>query len=210
MERADGNLADLHDAYKEQTGGDVPPEHALDLLDQAAAALDFLAGIKAPSLSAGGLQHCDVKPSNLLIVGETLKVADFGLCAGSGWQTHSGGWKGTLPYAAPELFNGSAVPGTDQYALAVTFCEMVMGERPFPRRDSRETAPTGMPVDLTKLREHELPIITRALHPYPSARWPSCKSFLQRCARPSASLRGDVSVRIYPRGLLGPLRSCAV
>jgi serine/threonine protein kinase len=210
MERADGNLADLRDAYLEQTGGNIPPDHALDLLDQAADALDFLAGIKSPSLSARGLHHCDIKPSNLLIIGETLKVADFGLCSGSGWHTHTGGWKGTLPYAAPELFNGSASPGTDQYALAVTFCEMVMGDRPFPKRDSRENAPTGMPVDLTKIRENEFPIITRALHPYPSARWHSCKEFLQALRAAVGKPRGGVSVRIYPRGLRGSLRPCEV
>src|SRR5262249_43918878 len=36
MERADGNLADLRDAYRKETGGNVPPGHALDLLQQAA------------------------------------------------------------------------------------------------------------------------------------------------------------------------------
>jgi serine/threonine protein kinase len=210
MERADGNLADLHAAYQEQTGGNMPADHALELLDQAAAALDFLAEIKSPVLSAHGLQHCDVKPSNLLIVGETLKVGDFGLCAGSGWQTHTGGWKGTLPYAAPELFKGSAAPGTDQYALAVTFCELVMGDRAFCKRDSRETAPTCMPIDMTKLRTSEFPVIMRALHPYPSSRWPSCKAFLQSLRKVVCEPRGAASVRIFPRGLHGPLRPAGV
>jgi serine/threonine protein kinase len=122
------------------------------------------------------LQHCDVKPSNLLLLGDQIKVADFGLCAGSGAYTHKRGWKGTLPYAAPELFKGAAAPGTDQYALAVTFCEMVMGDRPFVKEAIG--SPDRSPIDLTKLREREFPVISRALHPYPSARWPSCKAFI--------------------------------
>jgi serine/threonine protein kinase len=205
MERADGNLADLRAAYQEHTGGNIPPDHALELLGQAAVALDFLAGLKLPGFScAGGLQHCDVKPSNLLVLGDKLKVADFGLCAGSGWHTHTGGWKGTRPYAAPELFNGAAVPGTDQYALAVTFCEMVMGERPFFQ--AAPNTPTGLPIDLTKLRDKEFPIIARALHPYPSSRWPTCQAFIQELRKVALLPRGPSSVRIFPRGPRGSLR----
>ncbi len=207
MERANGNLGDLKAAYRAETGGNIPPEHALDLLDQAAEALDFLAGLKLPGFSGTrGLQHCDVKPSNLLLFGNTLKVGDFGLCAGSGWHTHSGGWKGTLPYAAPELYNGAAAPGTDQYALAVTFCEVVMGDRPFWKGDLAHTPPTGMPIDLTKLRDNEYPILARALHPYPSSRWPTCRAFLQALRKAVETPRQGKSVRIFPRGRCGPLR----
>ena len=206
MERANGNLADLQVAYRAEAGGHIPPDHALDLLDQAAVALDFLAGLKLPGISStGGLQHCDVKPSNLLMFGGKLKVGDFGLCAGAGWHTHSNGWKGTLPYAAPELFNGAAVPGTDQYALAVTFCEVVIGDRAFWKGDPATRSPNSLPIDLTKLRDTECPVLTRALHPYPSSRWPSCKAFLQALRKAASAPRARTSVRIFPRGMRGPL-----
>jgi serine/threonine protein kinase len=136
-------------------------------------------------------------------------VGDFGLCAGSGWHTHSGGWKGTLPYAAPELFNGAAAPGTDQFALAVTFCEVVMGERPFWPANPSKTPPSGLPIDLTKLRDSEYPVLARALHPYPSSRWPSCTAFLQALRKAIQDSRPANSVRIFPRGRCGPLRPAA-
>jgi serine/threonine protein kinase len=209
MERADSNLADLHAAYREQAGGNVPADHALDLLEQAAIALDFLATTTLPGFaSSRGLQHCDVKPSNLLVVGTRLKVADFGLCAGSGWRTHKRGWKGTLPYAAPELFNGGAAPGTDQFALAVTYCEMVMGERLFWKGSLKDTPPPGIPIDLTKLRENEFPVLVRALHPMPSSRWPSCQAFVAALRKAVAAPRSEV--RIFPRGSRGSLRACQV
>lgn len=209
MERADCTLGDLHDAYIQQTGGNVPVDHALELLEQAADALDFLASARlvGVSTSARGLQHCDIKPSNLLLVGNQLKVGDFGLCASASWVTHSKGWKGTRPYAAPELFKGSAAPGTDQYALAVTFCELVMGAGVFWPDSQINSAPNGMPIDMTKLREKEFQVISRALHPYPSSRYPSCKAFLEALRQVVQMPRSGstTSSRIYPRGLRGPL-----
>jgi serine/threonine protein kinase len=210
MERADGSLADLQRAYLEQTGGNIPPDHALDLLEQAARALDFMASARIPGLaSSRGLQHCDIKPSNLLLVGNRLKVGDFGLCSGSGLITHRGGWKGTPPYAAPELFNGAASATTDQFALAVSFCELVMGRRPFWPAATAANPPTGIPIDLTKLREREFPIIARALHPYPSSRFPTCLAFIEAMRKACTNPRGNASVRIYPRGLRGSLNKAS-
>ena len=51
MERADGNLDDLRQVYLEETGKNIPADHLLDLLDQAAAALDFLAELKLPGVN---------------------------------------------------------------------------------------------------------------------------------------------------------------
>jgi serine/threonine protein kinase len=180
MERADGNLSDLHDFYLEETGKNVPPDHLLEMLEQVAVGLDFLAGVRLPDYhtASRGLQHCDIKPSNLLVLGDTVKIADFGLCAASNWQTHKNAWKGTWPYAAPELFKGQATTGTDQYALAVTFLRLCAGDRPFlPKRPPSAAGPE-CGVDLTKVREKELPVLRRALHPLPSCRWPSCQDFI--------------------------------
>jgi serine/threonine protein kinase len=178
MERADRNLEDLRLLYRSRTGAEVPRCHALELLSQAADALDFIAQLKLSGLTGSrGMQHCDIKPTNLLLCGNTLKVADFGLCVGSGWQTHSGGWRGTVPFAAPELHKGSATLGTDQYALAVTYCWLVMGEAVF--FDWENHRPGDRPVDLTKIRPEECPVLTRALHPYPSSRYPSCRAFIE-------------------------------
>jgi serine/threonine protein kinase len=169
---------------RQETGDNFTPVRAVDLLAQAAVALDFLAGLQLPALGSRGLQHCDIKPRNLLLLGDMLKVADFGLCAGTGWQTHTGaGWRGTWPYAAPELFSGRPAPGTDQYALAVTFCEMVRGERAFWPGARPTDAPTSQPVNLTRVREREMVVLTRALHPQPSMRYPSCAAFIDALRR---------------------------
>jgi serine/threonine protein kinase len=180
MERADGNLEDLRQVYLEETGKNIPLDHVLEMLEQVAVALDFLAEVKLPGVnqSSRGLQHCDIKPSNLLLLGDCVKIADFGLCAATSWQTHRNGWRGTPPFAAPELYKGQAIAGTDQYALCITFLQLCVGDRPFWKDRPVNGPPSGMPIDLTKLREREFPIIRRALHPQPIMRWPSCLAFI--------------------------------
>src|SRR5262249_4962342 len=135
MERADGDLAALHATYREEFGTNVPREHALDLLAQVADALDFLGRVALPGLcSAGGLQHCDVKPANILLVGDVAKLGDFGLCAAVAARTHRSGWRGTPPYAPPEFYHGLPSSRADQYSLAVTYCELCEGRGVFTQR----------------------------------------------------------------------------
>jgi serine/threonine protein kinase len=197
MERADGNLEDLRQVYLDETGKNIPIDHLLELLEQAAEGLDFLTELKLPGVNPAsrGLQHCDIKPSNLLLLGDCLKIADFGLCAGTSWQTHRSSWRGTPPYAAPELFKGQAAIGTDQFALCITFLHLCAGDRPFWDASSEDAPPSGLPVDLTKLRERELPIIARALHPHPDSRWPSCRAFVQALREISQNCRPPLCFR---------------
>ena len=207
MERADGNLDDLRQVYLEETGRNIPVDHLLELLEQAAEGLDYLAELKLPNVnpSSRGLQHCDIKPSNLLLLGEHLKIADVGLCAGTSWQTHRDSWRGTPPYAAPELFKGQATIGTDQFALCMSFLRLCAGDRPFWNTAPEDAPPSGLPIDLTKLRERELPIIVRALHPHADSRWPSCRAFIQAMREVSQSCRPPINLR--PRCLRPSLQT---
>ena len=178
MDRADGNLHELQEVYVQETGKQIPCEHLLDLLEQAAEGLDFLAEQPRPGLCNGGhgMQHCDVKPTNLLVVQDSLKIADFGLCMSSLATTHNRRFMGTPPYAAPELYDGRITTHTDQYALAVTCVELVTGGRAMiPSAAGR---PGVCPVDFKKVRVNEAPVLTRALDPNWTGRWPSCKALL--------------------------------
>jgi serine/threonine protein kinase len=198
MERADGNLEHLQQVYLEETGKNIPADHLLELLEQVAEGLDFLAELKLAGFNQAsrGLQHCDIKPSNLLLLGDQAKIADFGLCAATSWKMHRNGWRGTPPFAAPELYSGQATAGTDQFALCITFLRLCAGDRPFWSSPSMDGPPTGLPVDLTKLRERELPIITRALHPHPASRWPNCQAFIRALREVCQSARPPLHFRL--------------
>jgi serine/threonine protein kinase len=193
MERADGSLKDLQNAYLEETGRNIPAEHVLELLEQAALGLDSLAEVKLSGFNwtDGCVQHCDVKPSNLLIVGDTLKVADFGLCSSAKLEFHEG-FRGTPPYAAPELYEGRTTSRTDQYGLAVTFCELCMGDRAFVKDCNDYTSYKGLPIDVTKLRDEEFAVLSRAMSERWTDRYPSCREFvaaLKRATRVTQSAR---------------------
>lgn len=209
MELADGDLRDLQQAYQMETRSSIPPDHLLELLEQAAHALDFLASQPVPSVlqNGKGMQHCDVKPSNLLLIGDVLKVADFGLCMSSLGRTLGNSFIGTPPYAAPELYKGSVTAQTDQYGLAVTWADLCTGGRVFAENIQDSLTQPIMPIDPKKLRQNEVDVVMRALDPDWTNRWESCAQFITeirkamnqpRAPKPRTTLSGTRSAICFP------------
>jgi serine/threonine protein kinase len=198
MELADGTLQDLLEAYRGEFGTPIPAEDLCPCLAQAAAALDFL-NARAHHLDGRcvGLQHRDVKPSNLLVFGETVKLSDFSLTTPMTGTVAAQVRQGTPGYAAPEVFRGQLSDRTDQYALAVTYCELRCGRLPFPERAPATRLNGDWPEpDLTMLAEAERPLIARALTPVPQDRWPSCGELmaqLQNLATPPQQMPSGAS-----------------
>lgn len=183
MELADRTLLDR---YKEAVGqgfqGIPVPEIHQHFAD-AARGLDYL---NEPRHSAGAdagpmaVQHRDIKPQNILLVGGCSKVADFGLARVIEGSTsgHSGGM--TPTYAAPEFFAGKTSSQSDQYSLAVTYCHMRGGRPPFTGTIQEVMmAHVSHPPDLSMLPENERPAVARALAKNPKDRWPNCRAFVE-------------------------------
>jgi serine/threonine protein kinase len=185
MERADASLLDLLDLYETEFGTPVSAEHACHLLGQAAAGLDFL---NAPQHLVNGkrvgIQHRDVKPSNLLLFGDTVKLTDFGLASVLPGTVAPGDKAGTVEYAAPEVFQGWVTHRTDQYSLGLTYCQLRTGRLPFADSPSTFQAGYLRPLpDLSILPPAERAVVARALAQQPEARWPSCVEFMNQLRR---------------------------
>lgn len=112
----------------------LPIETALDYAAQAAEGLTHA--------HAAGVIHRDVKPSNLMLDGNTaLKICDFGIARidGSTAGLTAPGFRiGTLAYMPPEQLSDEPTTGAaDIYALGATLFHLLTGRRPFPADDPR-------------------------------------------------------------------------
>jgi eukaryotic-like serine/threonine-protein kinase len=170
MELADRNLWDRYKECRTQGLPGIPREELLSYMEESAEALDLMN-------SQYQLQHLDIKPQNIFLVHNHVKVADFGLVKDlEGSQASVTG--GITPvYAAPETFDGKVSRFSDQYSLGIVYQELLTGHRPFSGTNVRQLIMqhlTAAP-DLSPLPEPDRPIIARCLSKEPDDRFPTCR-----------------------------------
>jgi hypothetical protein len=142
-----------------------------------------------------GVVHRDVKPGNIMLTRDSVKLLDFGLAklkerdeqvpadATQSALTDAGTIVGTVPYMAPEQIEGDEVDArTDIFSFGVVLYEMVCGCRPFTG-DSRASLMAAIvaaePPSLLSLQPHT-PVslerlIRRCLSKRPDDRWQTAR-----------------------------------
>ncbi|GAA1006728.1 hypothetical protein Aple_030320 [Acrocarpospora pleiomorpha] len=163
--------------------GRIRPEPAMELIAQAAAALQ--------AVHDRGIVHRDVKPGNLLVRPDgTLVLTDFGIARSDAASrlTDAGMVLGTAAYCAPEQAEGEPVTfAVDIYALGVVAYECLRGRRPFEGdtpvtialKHIREMPPP-LPADIPPAIRH---VVERALEKAPADRWPTAAAMSQAAAQ---------------------------
>ncbi|MFO0805905.1 MAG: tubulin-like doman-containing protein [Gemmataceae bacterium] len=174
MELADRNLWDRYRECRGQGLPGIPRDELLRYMEETAEALDLMNNHYK-------IQHLDVKPQNLFLVFNHVKVGDFGL-AKLLERDRTAVTGGVTPvYAAPETFEGYVSRFSDQYSLAIVFQELLTGVRPFSGANTRQLLMqhiSGTP-DLHPLPAADKPIIARALSKKPDERWPTCADMVR-------------------------------
>ncbi|HEY2787099.1 MAG TPA: tubulin-like doman-containing protein [Fimbriiglobus sp.] len=178
MELADRNLWERFRECRGLGYPGIPRDELLRYMEETAEAIDLMN-------KHYHIQHLDVKPQNLFLVFNHIKVADFGLA--KSFEGNRGTVTGgvTPVYAAPETFEGYASLYTDQYSLGIVFQELLTGTRPFNGSNVKQLLMqhlNGVP-DLSPLPDADRPIIGRSLNKKPDDRWPSCTEMIQALAR---------------------------
>src|SRR6266699_161064 len=179
--RKEGSLADW--LHQRADSGLLSLEDVEHFVRQAASALQYAHNQQ--------ILHQDVKPSNFLIRNREeqpnrpdLQLADFGVAKfTSATASMSQAIRGTPAYMAPEQWEGTPVPATDQYALAVMAYELLAGRPPFQGGMSQlmyqhfhvqpqlpSARHPGIPHDLDA-------VLLRALAKRPEERFPSLAAF---------------------------------
>jgi beta-lactam-binding protein with PASTA domain/tRNA A-37 threonylcarbamoyl transferase component Bud32 len=143
-----------------------------------------------------GIIHRDVKPHNIL-VGERLKVTDFGIArAGASQMTEAGSIMGTAQYLSPEQARGAPVTASsDLYSVGIVLYEMLTGKVPFSGDSAIEIAMkhlNELPKPPSKIRP-EVPeeldhVVLRALSKAPEDRYQSAEEFADDLHRVDAGL----------------------
>jgi serine/threonine protein kinase/tetratricopeptide (TPR) repeat protein len=181
----------------------IPVAELLNYIEESAKALDFLNSPKH-DLGQGpvSIQHCDIKPQNILLVSGSAQVCDFGL-ARVLTEAVVTTTSVTAAYAAPELLSENRPSrSTDQYSLAVTYYELRTGELPF-RSGGNQAAMMFAKVmgkcDLDGISPAEQRVLRRALQKDPEARYPTCMDFAR-------DLRKAVEAQAAPHGTMRPAK----
>jgi tetratricopeptide (TPR) repeat protein len=187
--------------------GPFPIEEALEIATQIA---DGLA-----KAHAQGVVHRDIKPGNVILTEEGVRILDFGLATfvDALKLTVENTSFGTPAYMSPEQVRGQTADArSDVWAVGVVLYEMLAGHVPFQGAYAeavahaiRHEAPAPLRGIRAEIPEDVEQLVFRALHKEPSVRFQSGRE-LARALRQMRGLSVPLELRTTPVVAPAPAR----
>jgi serine/threonine protein kinase len=182
----------------------LPLANVLDILIQVCNGLGFA--------HEHGVIHQDVKPDNIFLQHDQVKIFDFGLAHVPG--TKDDCMPGTVHYMAPEQINGDPLDQrTDIYATGIMAYELMTGCKPFESENVTELleAQKHQEISDPRLLVPGLPaefysILLRATQKDPNKRfkniWELQRSFRQLAEKAKENSQSSVSLSGQMKGFM--------
>lgn len=210
------DLSALFHKHRER-GEQMPLEHVLQLVMDAASGLHHAHTKTAMDGEPLHIVHRDISPHNLFITYDGItKVLDFGIARARrrGVQSDAGVVKGKFAYLAPEALEGAELDArADQFALGIVLYELTTLSRLFQRPTDAESLRAVMECRIPRPAER-VPgypaaledILMRALAKEREHRYADCdelrgelETFLEKHGRPHSVRRLGTWVRgLFP------------
>lgn len=198
MELLEGRT--LRDLLREYREG-MPHEQAIEIIKQLAGAVDYA--------HQQGIIHRDIKPTNIIMVGERAVLSDFGLAriSDQAQLTATGSSAGTPAYMSPEQASGEKITTrSDIYSIGITLYEMITGAPPFQGEtfasilvqqiQAQPRMPSEIVADIDPVLEA---VIMRALSKSPDERYPTAHAMLEDLERKLEELPEATTIFRTPR-----------
>ena len=173
MEHADENLAEILPSRR------LTPAEAREMLVPTLDALDYLHG--------HGMVHGNIKPANIMAVGDELKLSSNGIRLMRELEETT---DSDNAYAAPENTRGGISPSDDIWSVGVTLAEALTNR--LPVADTTGESDPGLPQDIPSPFDD---IVTHCLRRDPGRRW-SASEIRRRLDRAPAAAKGDLKQEI--------------
>ncbi len=120
-----GSLAD-----RIRADGKLPLQKAIEMTIGILSGLEFLHNRK--------IIHRDIKPQNILLQGDTPRLADFGISRAMNTTVVSSAIIGTDAYMSPESFDGKRTVQTDIWSVGIVLYALLADKLPFPQEHPSE------------------------------------------------------------------------